>query len=87
MSVTDEELKQALESVDEAKLDELLAPTDEAAEMEAALPGAEYCPIYKAGRPVLLVAVGIVEKIPFIGSKAAKLIRLLMKMADLYCSV
>ncbi len=96
MSLTDEQMLDIAKQLDDKRLDELVAEVSSTAAPGAvareALPEETlrklipYCREYCTGRPLLVFALRIIEGIPFFGSKAAKLIRLLMTTADQVCA-
>ncbi len=95
MNDSEKELQQALADLDESKLDEHIAAIESLRSSRAAptitagaaIPGVPYCNEYKTGRVILKAALKFIEIIPIIGKKVAKLIRLLMAIADLLCVV
>ena len=93
MNDSEKELQQALTELDESKLDEHIAAIESLLSSKAAptitagaaIPGVPYCNEYKIGRVILKAALKFIEVIPIIGKMVAKLIRLLMAIADFLC--
>ena len=96
MSLTDEQMLDIAKQLDDKRLDELVAEVSSTAAPGGVARGAlpeenlrkliPYCKEYCTGRPLLVLALKVIERIPFFGSKAAKLIRLLMATADEVCA-
>lgn len=90
MSNSEQDLKVALDKTDldsiERHIGQIKAQgaLESVAALQSQIP---YCREYEAGRPILVAALAIIEKIPFLGKKAAALIRLLMAIADTICAV
>ena len=81
---TDREILSAME-----KLDKILsAPTAKAltAPRAKALNVDAFCGVYRQIRPILIVVLPVIERIPIVG-KVAAAIRLLMKIADSVCNI
>ena len=95
MDLTEKEILEIAEKVDLEKLGEILgqigdpeSPLGKAlAEVPADLRSKliPYCGYYCAGRPLLPIALAIIEKIPPYGAKIAGLIRVLAAIADVVC--
>ncbi|GKS63239.1 hypothetical protein YTPLAS72_05430 [Nitrospira sp.] len=73
-------------ATEEKMLTALKSASDKAIEARSKKEATDLCEYYKALRPLLVIALPLIEKIPVYGKKIGDILRFLMTMADKCCS-